>query len=94
MTSKKKPIPSYGGGANPLEHPPHGSSFRDCVWYGNHNLARFTARERCDQAAEPLILIHDMRTDMMGVGVGDSEPSWCKRKHGFQFAGVVRPKEN
>jgi len=69
-------------------------SWRYMTWYNHPQRAGGRALEMSEKSAESMMIVHDTRTGMFGVGVGRSEPSWCTEKKGFRLIAIVHPREN
>lgn len=67
------------------------TSFLDCVWYRRPERAAGRALELSQQTAENMFVIKDHRSNMFGVGVGDSAPKWCLEENGFEFICSIKP---
>lgn len=70
------------------------TDWRDMTWYSHPKRAGGRALEMSEKAAESMMVIQDTRTNLFGVGVGRSEPSWCAEKKGFRLIAVIHPREN
>jgi len=67
------------------------AKFTDCVWHRNGMRARQKANLLMLKTAEPIFIVRDNKTQMFGIGVGDSAPAWCRPSAGFCLIAIVRP---